>query len=520
MKIGYKSAYHSQTGWEKSHFGGHERLIWDFPTVSIPDSIKVTPQPGFSDLGFYASGKLLKMFLVLAEEGGLMKYLFDPKNAKEIEVSDWRGVQKKIQVKATTEQLKTVLLEVLHVETELAPLFDSFKDFIVGSSFEVLLDPPENGEGKSGSGKGQGAMQQGNSGQGQGQGEGQGEGEGQGQGDSDGEGEGQGQGEGQGEGESKDQELTGEQIIEHITAGLASETKKAKRGYQNWGAKNGYTMSSFSTGCTAEPKFKRITPATKPTKFTQCEKQNAEMLLKMLDITWDSDKDIVKSLRLGKIDISKIAEVPAGNVAVYQREMEEQSTKPFSICILVDESGSMGDVYSSSTYRENKGTSAYRLTKSLYAAFRQILPPDKLFIYGHTEDGAHPQIFTYHDPYSPNFEYTIEDRRRRSQGGNYDGPVVKAIHEKVRSMTQDRIIFIVLSDGRPAGRGYGGQDDIEDFKRIVERAKRDEFVTCGIFVQYAGMPEMYQYHTQVDDVSEMPKKVSHLLNKVVKTEFQ
>jgi nitric oxide reductase activation protein len=98
--------------------------------------------------------------------------------------------------------------------------------------------------------------------------------------------------------------------------------------------------------------------------------------------------------------------------------------------------------------------------------------------------------------------------------------VVKAIHEKVRTMTDDRIIFLVLSDGSPAGENYGSEEDIKDFKRIVERAKRDEFVTVGIYIQYAGVKDMYNYHTVIQDMDEMPKKVSHILNKVVKSEFQ
>ena len=160
----------------------------------------------------------------------------------------------------------------------------------------------------------------------------------------------------------------------------------------------------------------------------------------------------------------------------------------------------------------------YSLVKSLYAAFSQIIPQDKMFIYGHTGVSS-PIVHTYHDPYNPNFMHTIDDVRSRDFADNYDGPVIAAVHQKVRSFTDDRIIFLVLSDGQPCGNGYGGYTHIQELKQIVEAARRDEFVTVSVGIQYSGN-DMYQYGTVVNSLSEMPKRVSHILNKVVKTEFQ
>jgi len=523
-------------------------LSLESPFVNLPDSISVKCQAGFTDLAYYAASHLLKIFLSAAQDHGVINHIYDEKTAELVEVPKYQFYDNgervpKIKIYSSPKKVEEVLHHLCSKEPELAPLFDQFKDFIINSSYDILVDPPQCESASGGSGDGE-ESEEGNEGEGEGQGQGQGEGEGedangkgqgQGQGE-DGEGEekkgqGQGQGQGDGKGNGKPQPITAE--MRKVVGGMMSdELNKISKGVSSYS----YSTGNFTAGCDVVPSFKLVKKQTTPTRFYDHEKSAGEKLLKMLDITWDSDKDVVKSLRMGKIDITKIAEVPAGNVAVYQREMEEMSTKPFSVCILVDESGSMGDCRpnekhyyyaedgkggAKKVYGYERATAAYHLIKSLYVAFSQILPPDKLYVYGHTTGGpTGAQVFTYHDPYNQNFEHTIDDMIRRGRGSNYDGPVVKAIHEKVRTLTEDRIIFIVLSDGSPAGHNYGSAEDIKDFKRIVERAKRDEFVTAGIFIQYAGEKDMYNYHTIVQDMDEMPKKVSHLLNKIVKTEFQ
>ena len=98
--------------------------------------------------------------------------------------------------------------------------------------------------------------------------------------------------------------------------------------------------------------------------------------------------------------------------------------------------------------------------------------------------------------------------------------MIEAIYKKVRESCDDNIIFISLSDGQPAGDCYGGEDDIIDMKRILERARRDGFVTVSIGMQYMATPGLYQYNKTVDDLSQLAKDVSQVVNKVVKTEFK
>jgi len=238
----------------------------------------------------------------------------------------------------------------------------------------------------------------------------------------------------------------------------------------------------------------------------------AKQLAEKLDISFDPDRDKINSLRAGKMDIAKLAEAVAGNEHLYYRIEEEQKTKPFNIVILCDESGSMGG---------SKLNSQYKLVKVLFEAFSKILPPDRISVYGHTGDET-PEVHVYHDKYNQTFWETIYGMQRRDLQENYDGPVVESVHERIRSMYgDDNILMIIISDGQPSGNhNYGGREAMDDLKRIIEKCKRDNFVIAGVGFAYDGVKELYHYNTVITDFNHLVEKVSTLLNKVVKTEFQ
>lgn len=243
---------------------------------------------------------------------------------------------------------------------------------------------------------------------------------------------------------------------------------------------------------------------------TQNEVRDANNLVNMLDISFDPKEDKIENLKCGKMSPHKVAEIPAGNTHVYHRVEENMSTRPFSICILADESGSM---------REGLDQKQNYLLKVLYGAFSQILPQEKIFIYGHSGEES-PEVFIYQDKYNTTFTKTIESQLHNEWRENYDGPVIEAIYERVRNQTSDNIIFISISDGEPAGENYGGESAIKEMKRVIEKCKRDGFITVGVGLNYSRVKEIYQYHTVIKHPSEIVKKVSSLVNLVVKTEFK
>ena len=511
--MAFKNTYKSVSGWERSYFGGYNRLIWDHPYVSIDYTVDIIPDKELKKDFGYSAEKLIKMYLIKIKELGLLGYF-----KTRIETRKSLFSTKKFEVISLKNE--SVLFAICQSDQELAPLFEHHKNGIFGSSIEREIQEDDNEE--EGKGKGKKDKEQGGGGGGkkgiknegdqdqedqEGQGQGDQEGDdqedqdGQGQGDQEGDDQEDQDGDGEGDGEDEQEQNEDEKPANSTKLGEMIGRMKKDDPFTRY--------SSRINGAKKNPSFKAI-PECTPYRFKDDEIKNGEALVKMLDISFDPKSDVVKNLKVGKLDVSKIAEVPAGNLSVYKQTVEEQDTKPFTVCILADMSGSM---------RGNRITTQFSLLNSLYLGLSQILPSDKLFIYGHTGE-QEPEIYTFFSPYEQEYDKRINAYHRINFQENYDGPVIEVIHEKIRKMTDDRIIFISLSDGEPCGYDYGGGDDYKDLKRILEKCRRDEFVTVGIGIQAEHVKDLYQYPVVVNDLSNMIKEVSNMINKVVRIEFK
>ena len=482
--------YKSTSGWEKSHFGGFTRVLNDYPYIKIDFDLDIKASgEAASELGTWQAEKLIKLYILKAKEKGLIEKF----TSKVIERPSFFGtVIKKYSVVSLNNL--AILSTICTSYPEMAPMFEHYKDSILSSTIEMEIQEPEPKKDK---------------------GEGEGEGEGQPQGEKEEEGEGDDEGQGEGECDGED-----EKESESGSPAEGKQTPKGKSGKsiqdlmgeinesKPWSVAD-RSLTAFSE----KPKF---TPFNKKDsgssyQFNAEEKRDSELLIKLLDINFDPKSDEVKNLKLGKLDTSKIAEVPAGNLSIYKQRVEEQDTKPFSVCILADMSGSMG--------HGGRIPAQRHIMNTLYLAMSQILTPDKLYIYGHSGDYT-PEIFTFYSPYDTDYEKNIQFYNSVNWCQNYDGPVIEAIHKKVRETNDDRIIFISLSDGQPSGNNYGGHEHNEELKRILERARRDEFVTVGIGIQADHVTELYTYSKVVNDLKFLPKEVSSIINQVVRAEFQ
>ena len=487
---GWGGGYKSTSGWEKSHFGGFTRVLNDYPFIKIDFDLDIKASgEAARELGTWQAEKLIKLYILKAKEKGLIEKF----TSKVIEKPSFFGtVIKKYSVVSLNNL--AILSTICTSYPEMAPMFEHYKDSILSSTIEMEIQEPEPKKDK---------------------GEGEGEGEGQPQGEKEEEGEGDDEGQGEGECDGED-----EKESESGSPAEGKQTPKGKSGKsiqdlmgeinesKPWSVAD-RSLTAFSE----KPKF---TPFNKKDsgssyQFNAEEKRDSELLIKLLDINFDPKSDEVKNLKLGKLDTSKIAEVPAGNLSIYKQRVEEQDTKPFSVCILADMSGSMG--------HGGRIPAQRHIMNTLYLAMSQILTPDKLYIYGHSGDYT-PEIFTFYSPYDTDYEKNIQFYNSVNWCQNYDGPVIEAIHKKVRETNDDRIIFISLSDGQPSGNNYGGHEHNEELKRILERARRDEFVTVGIGIQADHVTELYTYSKVVNDLKFLPKEVSSIINQVVRAEFQ
>ena len=574
----------SVTGWESSFFGGYYRMILDHPRVFIDDNIEFDPGTFKGYISYYEKEKILKIFLSKTKKGNFIEKLLDKAVTTTEKNFFGNTVNKTTIAENSIESVLNGLSFTKDDDIkEYLPLFDHYSSFIKSSKIyfkEVIKDAPpppannnqeeEKQENKS-LGSGNGKVKQDNKenkkeenkedskksngeqdkkeedsekskgGDSKGNSKQQDSGNGDSKqgpekgGDSKQEDSGNGDSK-QGPENSKEDDSSKSNGEDSKQEEQEKESKpepepeskfeKSKKSDEKTHLRNISNLmrslyslqeeperfKSSISGFSKKVKINHINPVGEP-RSSKSIIDNAEALLNLLDISFENTSDIVKNLRIGKLDIAKIAEVPAGNIAVYKQEIEDQATRPFSIVILCDESGSMRG--------EDKIEAQYEIVRTMYLCFSQILPQDKIFVYGHTGYEA-PELFVYQDPFNLDFEKTIVTmiNGSRDNQSNYDGIIIEEVYNNVRSFTSDRIIFIVLSDGQPAGRNYGGFADIEKMKQIIEKCKRDEFVTVGVGIQYFSIKGLYQYNTVVNDLSLMPKQVSNLLNTVVKTEFQ
>lgn len=487
-----KKAWSSLTNWEGSFFGGYNRVIADHPFIdTMKGSVMDTKlaDDNVENLGYYSGPKLLKM------------YLLDYKNSTsntDLMFSDPVEVFKSDITGKTQKYLRYPLSSngINHhingsCSKELKPLFMHYEKYLKNCFVEIPVDDDKNGS------------------------DGKGEGE-----NTEGEDDKQNQ---NGSGDSNEGENPSDQEDSQPTNGESGSdpSKDPKEEFltalKKWEPMN---LKSLSSTTQPEPVFITYPKTGKdPVNFDKATIKDAEFLLKLLDVNFESKSSIIKSLKAGKLDTSKIAEIPAGNLSVYQQDVEETDTQPFAFVILADLSGSMQ--YSDLLSKQ------LRVLNMLYVALSQILPSDKLFIYGHTTatiNGNYdcPVIHEFHSPTSVNaYDVNIHKYDSISCRENSDGPVVEAIHKKVRSTTSDRIIFLQLADGQPHNSeyAYGGPQDLKDFERIMERARRDNFVTAGVGINYCANPGIYKY-LKVVNHSDIAKDVAYLINKVIKTEFQ
>ena len=455
MTKALKSASSSIFNWESSYFGGHERVVYDHPFVYVPKEIEFR-FTNTSGSSYYVAEKVCAMFLHRVVKHGAMPSLLSHHTVSK--ATGWFGKEETV-VKINKDSIKKCLGFVISMETELSGLFEHYRKFL--ETVDILYYPKDDKKKKGSDKDGDGATEP------------------------------------------------------HPALDMLEDFKKVKESkpYSPYSSKDAVS-GDLKDNTTFVVMEKNPTPC----KYSPEIVKQANALVSVLDISFQPKEDRIENLKCGKMSSHKIAEIPAGNTHIYHRVEEDQATRPFSICVLGDESGSMGSGRTTSlAHKQNN------LMKMLYYAFSQILPQDKMFFFGHSghpEEHADPEIRIYHDKYNQNFEYTIDKQLKNDYNENYDGPVIECIYERVREQTSDNIIFISISDGSPAGCSYGGPSAIRELKRVIEKCKRDGFVTVGVGLQYGKIKDIYNYHTVVMDMKKLVKSVSSLINQVVKTEFK
>jgi hypothetical protein len=213
----------------------------------------------------------------------------------------------------------------------------------------------------------------------------------------------------------------------------------------------------------------------------------------------------IQGCRSGILDTTKLAEAYQGVPQVYLRQGHVRTNKS-TICVLIDESGSMGG---------KKEILARQAAILLNETFGKSLGVD-LYIYGHTADigsVGYINLSVYREGNHYNPKFSLSKSYAKSQ--NRDGDAILEVAKRVRKFTKEDCIMFVISDGSPCANGYGGISAIKDTAAKVKEAEKLGFGIIQISIDAVyGVEDMFDTYIDIGyNLEEMPK----LLNEIVKT---
>lgn len=188
------------------------------------------------------------------------------------------------------------------------------------------------------------------------------------------------------------------------------------------------------------------------------------------------------------------------------------------ICVLMDESGSMGSVRSSSDSNAfNTMAAATCLVEGL-----QNVKGVTLEVYSHTSCGESSRDCLIKYLYGP--EHKIRESLGAYNPGfeNYDHRAIEVVLDRMKGKvvaTRDKVtkMMIVISDGSPQGFRYTGPEAALQVKKAVLKAK-----AAGVYVVqvaiggHGGSKKMYDNVVVFEDIKKLTTDLRKLVQRIVK----
>lgn len=218
-------------------------------------------------------------------------------------------------------------------------------------------------------------------------------------------------------------------------------------------------------------------------------------------------KLIHRSMRSGILDTDKLAEAFQGVSTVYRREGEVKTDK-ISVCLLIDESGSM---------HGERIVSARDAAVLIHEALRNI-PNVELFIYGHSGDMIHSgatEMFIYREKgYTPKF--SLGNVRARVE--NRDGIAILETAKRVKKQTKNPVLMFILSDGAPSAYFYRGEEAMRHVKVCVEKVEKMGFYVIQVCINHSYDPsKMFKNYVVMENMNTFAIELGKAIKKATMT---
>lgn len=191
----------------------------------------------------------------------------------------------------------------------------------------------------------------------------------------------------------------------------------------------------------------------------------------------------LKLQRSGEVDDEELWRWSTGDDRVFT-ERAIESRPDTALGMLVDVSGSM----QSHTGGESKLRTAQRLAQILLAAALDTegLTPYVWAHTGDTEMGDGSDTFEVWAPGDPVTRLGLIGSIQN--GNNYDGHAIALVADRMRQMEQPQKVLLVLSDGYPAGDGYGGAQAQQHVRQVCRWAEGQGVTVIQIAIDQSLRP--------------------------------
>lgn len=195
----------------------------------------------------------------------------------------------------------------------------------------------------------------------------------------------------------------------------------------------------------------------------------------------------------------------------YKRNLPQEAPT-ISVCVLIDESGSMS--------WDHRATYARATAVVLYDFCMGLGIP--CAIYGHSADMSSYgslQIFSYaeFDSIDKNDKYRLMDIQARSN--NRDGAALKYVYSKMEKREEEVKLVIVISDGQPAASGYSGSEAERDMRSLKNTYSRKGITTfaAAIGSDKDNIHRIYgDGFLDISDLNKLPEILTKLILKYIK----
>lgn len=212
-------------------------------------------------------------------------------------------------------------------------------------------------------------------------------------------------------------------------------------------------------------------------------------------------KLIHRSMRSGVLDTDKLAEAYQGVPTVYIREGEVKTDR-ISVCVLIDESGSM---------MGTKISTARDAAVLINEAIGNI-PNVDLFMYGHSGDlitDYSTDLYIYREKGYQN-KFALGSVRARCQ--NRDGVAIYEVARRVRKQTDNPVLFFILSDGAPCAGRYDGESAIRHTREMVTKVEKMGFYVVQVCIDHHYEPEkMFRHYVILDDMARLAPELGRVI---------